>query len=218
MDLKISDAKDYIDVGVELGLTEVEYGYTFIQSLEEGNITPEWIEENAIWLQYDDESDDDYQLFRNYVSKAIDDWSFAPHTEIAKKNYWKNRRLAYLKYKEWLQRRKEEIAQLDAINQFRINEVEILSQTSKSVLTLVEKLQKKIETVDIEEIATRDIPSFINSLAKFSEMASDARARALAVDKLLQLHEEEMDAALLRQTVAELSANGGFDIESIQDE
>ena len=220
MKLQQNAGEDFKKVAVTEGFGEITYGMEFYDHLNADTLTVEWVEENALWLQFDDEADEEYELFLHYVNLPIDKWAVKDMyvsydgdlSALMTDNMWKERRMMYLKFQEWLQRRKDEFAQLDEIALFKKNESEILAHTSSSVLTLVRKLQQKIESVDIDDINTRDIPSFIGALAKFQEMASDARARALAVDKLLQLHNEEIDAQLLRQTVAELEGNEEINI------
>lgn len=191
------------EAGKELGLTEVTHGIEFYDRLKNDTLTPEWISNNALWLQFEDESDEEYEQFRFFVAQAIDDWLITD-TGLAERNLWRERRMMYLKYKEWLERRKAELEQLDDINEFQQNEAAILSHTSSSLLTLLDKLEQRINDIEPEDINVRDIPTFINAVSKFSELTADARARALAVDKLLKLHEEEMEAALLRQTIEQI--------------
>src|SRR5690606_25266826 len=77
----------------------------------------------------------------------------------------------------------------------------MLNRISKAASSLVDKIAKKIELIDPDEISVRDIPSFVSSISNFLNIASDAEARILAVSELLAIYEDELNIGRLREHV-----------------
>lgn len=198
-------------IEVEDGLLDLEYESDFNNMLEEDSITPEWIQENAVWLQLDTEPDEAYTLFKEYVRLPIDKWKpnnmskNAEELELIKKCFtkfeWKKRRLLYIKYQDWFEKKRQEMEHLNAISLYRQNQATILGDVSSSALTLVDKLRQKIDSIEPDDIKVSSLPTFISALSTFISLASDAQARALAVDKLLKLHAEELSALKLQEHI-----------------
>ncbi len=212
--IKINELKKIEDLEIENGLLDVEYDEHFQSMLDSDQITPKWVEENAIWMRMAEESEEAYSLFTKYVALPIDKWSFKDlHDDDVKVQHymniyhWRKRRLLYLKYKEWFEKRKSELEHLEAISLYRDTQAKVLKSTTESALTLIQKLQKRIDTMDAEDIDPRNIPQFISALSTFVGLASDAEARALAVDSLLKLHAEELSSLNLSVHMAAMSAN-----------
>jgi hypothetical protein len=212
--IKINELKKIEDLEIENGLLDVEYDEHFQSMLDSDQITPKWVEENAIWMRMAEESEEAYSLFTKYVALPIDKWSFKDlHDDDVKVQHymniyhWRKRRLLYLKYKEWFEKRKSELEHLEAISLYRDTQAKVLKSTTESALTLIQKLQKRIDTMDAEDIDPRNIPQFISALSTFVGLASDAEARALAVDSLLKLHAEELSSLNLSEHMAAMSAN-----------
>lgn len=187
------------------GIFEATYEEHFLSLLSNDEITPQWLEENAIWMQDEGETEDEYALFRQYLALPIDKWEVSDIINdkagqmLAEDKIWKQRRLLYLKYTEWFSRKQEEMAHLESIAKFRSVSADIMSAATNSSLTLVNKLKERIDTIDVDDIKARDIPSFIAALNNFVNIAADAQARTLAVDRLLQMFEEEINAADLKE-------------------
>lgn len=214
--LKQKELDKIKDVTVEDGLFELTYEDDFENLLSDDAITPEWIAENAFWLQLEGESDEAYALFKKYVALPIDKWKIEnlKTTESQKTilHYsqtfeWQKRRLLYLKYQDWYLKKQQEMEHLNSIAMYRTNQAKILQNTSQSALALVEKLQQKIDSIEPDEIKVAAIPGFISALSTFVSLAADAEARALAVDKLLQLYGEELSALDLREHIQYIEMN-----------
>lgn len=196
------------------GLFELDYEDEFLERLQDDSITAEWLEENAIWLQLENESDEAYSAFKKFLALPIDKWALTAIRGHNKEDvegyyklyYWKKRRLFYIKYLDWYERKRQEMEHLNSIAMYRVNQAKILQNTSNSALTLIEKIQKRIDDIDPDEIKVSNIPQFINSLGTFVNLAADAEARALAVDKLLQIHAEELVALDLKQHLDMINA------------
>lgn len=203
------------DVEIEDGFMELTYEQDFADMLEHDEITPEWIEQNAIWLQLESEDDEAYNLFKKYAALPIDKWNVSNLRNIDVKilehyyetYHWKKRRLLYLKYQDWFERKRQEMEHLSSIALYRKNQALILQNTSQSALTLISKLQEKIDTIDPDEIKVANIPSFISALSTFVSLAADAEARALAVDKLLTLYADELNAIDLKEHLEYINMN-----------
>ncbi len=196
---------------IEDGFLDLEYDAHFQQMLDADQITPKWVEENAIWMQLEGESDEAYEAFKKFVALPIDKWevrfvavSNAQHYSLA--FHWTKRRLLYLKYKEWLDKRRSELEHLDAISLYRDNQARVLKSTTHSALTLIEKLRDRIDSIEPDDIDPRSIPQFISALSTFLELSADAEARALAVDSLLKLHAEDLSSLNLREHISLLQA------------
>lgn len=210
MELTAKDLDVINRIEIENGFLDIEYEEEFQNLLDEDKITAEWVNENAIWMQLEDESDESYDMFKKYCALPIDKWD-AKHLPQYKSSlvqsyidshYWKQRRLLYLKYKDWFDKRKSELEHLEAISLYRDNQAKVLRSTSKSSLLLIEKLQQRIESIDADEIDPRNIPQFISAVSTFVSLAADAEARALAVDSLLGLHAEELSSLNLGKHMA----------------
>ncbi len=213
MSLSTKDFSVINKLEIEDGFLDIEYEEEFQELLDEDKITVEWVQENAIWMQLEGEDDDAYAMFKKYTALPIDKWDAKhlpqfPHDLVAsyiENHFWKQRRLLYLKYKEWFDKRKSELEHLEAISLYRDTQARVLRSTSKSSLLLIEKLQQRIESIDAEEIEPRNIPQFIAAVSSFVDLAADAEARALAVDSLLRLHAEELSSLNLSRHMANMS-------------
>jgi len=207
-------------LNIEDGLLDLEYDAHFQQMLDADQITPKWVEENAIWMQLEGESDEAYEAFKKFVALPIDKWDvkFLPQTSNAQHYsftfHWTKRRLLYLKYKEWLDKRRSELEHLEAISLYRDNQAKVLKSTTHSALTLIEKLRDRIDSIEPDDIDPRSIPQFISALSTFLELSADAEARALAVDSLLKLHAEDLSSLNLREHISLLQAQKeGYKVE-----
>lgn len=200
------------ELEIEDGFLDIEYEQNFQTLLNEDKIDAKWVKDNGIWMQLEGESDAAYAAFKEYTALSIDKWSADNLPKYKKeliesyieKHYWKQRRLLYLKYKEWFDKRKSELEHLEAISLYRDTQAKVLRSTAKSSLQLIDKLQKRIETIDPEDIDPRNIPQFISAISTFVGLAADAEARALAVDSLLKLHAEDLSSLNLAEHMANL--------------
>ena len=198
---------------IEDGFLDIEYEEEFQSLLDDDKITAKWVQENAIWMQLDGESDADYEMFKKYTALSIDKWGseHLPQYKsdlidwLIENHHWKQRRLLYLKYKEWFAKRKSELEHLESISLYRDTQARVLRSTSRSSLLLIEKLQERIESIDANDIDPRNIPQFISAVANFVDLAADAEARALAVDSLLRLHAEELSSLNLSEHMANMT-------------
>lgn len=191
------------------------------EQLDGDMVSPEWIRDFAPWKQQPNESNDEYYLFTFFCGLPVNKWDYKDaymaylrssdekyddsmldlFVEVAESKMWLIRRSSYMAYVDWVNRKREEIEQLNAIANFRNNQASMLNKISKAAASLVDKISKKIELVDPDEISVRDIPAFINSLSSFLNIASDAEARILAVSELLDKFEDELQADRLREHV-----------------
>lgn len=213
MQIKDLDAIKKLDI--EDGLADLTYEQHFESMLSDDTITPEWVENNAIWRQLKNEPEEAYEMFRKFASLPIDKWEpwqvtgYDTTTVTAYMNAfaWKKRRLLYLKYTEWLAKKKSELEHFEAISNYRDTQAKVLKSTARSSLLLIERLQERIENMSAEDIDPRNIPQFISALGNFVGLAADAEARALAVDKLMRLHAEDLSSLDLNTHIAQLNAN-----------
>lgn len=218
--LTTTDVNTIKDVEVVDGYLDLTYDEHFQSLLNEDTITPEWLLENAIWAQLEEEDEYHFDFFKAYLKLPIDKWKpddimyyviEMPPTiiDIAEQFNWKKRRLLYLKYTEWYQRKKEELDHLESISKFRNTTVKAVGLVSVAALTLIDKLQQKIALVRVEELKTRDIPALVSAAKTLMELSADTEARALAVDKLMQMFAEEMDASLLKEHMYYMQSQQG---------
>lgn len=191
------------------------------QQLDNDMVSPEWIRDHAPWKQQPNEDNDDYFMFTFFCGLPVNKWdvkdaylAYLRATDdeynkndenifilTAENNKWLIRRSSYIAYKDWVNRKREEIEQLNAIANFRNNQASILNRISRAASHLVEKIAVKIERIDPDEISVRDIPTFVNSVSNILNIAADAEARILAVSELLEMFENEMSADRLREHV-----------------
>lgn len=212
--MQIKDLEVIKKLDIEDGLTDLTYEEDFENMLNNDTITPKWVEENAIWRQLKGEPDEAYEAFKKYASLPIDKWEpwqvvgydKATITAYLNAYAWKKRRLLYLKYTEWLNKRKSELEHFEAISNYRDTQAKVLKSTTRSSLLLIQKLQEKIEGMSADDIDARNIPQFISALANFVDLSADAEARALAVDKLMRLHAEDLTSLDINSHIAQLNA------------
>lgn len=201
---------------------EIEVDSELKTRLEENTITVEWIQNNAPWNQLPNEGDDEFSWFRWYTQLTVDTWNpddtfelspfrleidFEDWLRAFHEYHWVERRMAYVKYGEWVARKKDELEQLHHIANFRNTQAQLLTAASKAGLSLVEKLTKRLETLKPDDIKPHNIPSFVTALNTFLSMSADAEARLLAVTDLLDYYEADMAKADIRQHLFE--ANDG---------
>jgi hypothetical protein len=138
--MQIKDLDVIKKLEIEDGLTDLTYENEFDAMLTDDTITPEWVENNAIWRQLKGEPDDAYEAFRKYASLPIDKWEpwqvggYDKTTIAAYINAyaWKKRRLLYLKYTEWLSKRRSELEHFEAISNYRDTQSRVLKSTARS--------------------------------------------------------------------------------------
>ena len=203
------------DLNIEDGLTDITYDNEFESMLNDDKITPQWVEQNAIWRKLKGEPEEAYEAFKKFVSLPIDKWQpwqvtgfeVVEVTAYMNAYNWKKRRLLYLKYTEWLDKRKSELEHFAAISSYRDTQAQVLKSTTRSSLLLIQKLQERIETMSPDDIDPRSIPQFISALGNFVDLAADAEARALAIDKLMRLHAEDLSSLDLNTHIAQLNAD-----------
>lgn len=189
----------------------------FLALLENDSMTVEWIKENAAWKQLPQESDIMYLAFRYYIDLPFDKWgyedafdTFVAHTNrndfvlneyqaMYEGNQWLERRMAFMRYTEWIKRKNDELTQLQSISNFRNNQASLLSEASNASVVLVRKLAERIESLDPNEIKPSAIPGFISAISSFVSLASDAEARVLSVSQLLELFADELDDQILKK-------------------
>ncbi len=190
--------------------------------LDDDTITVDWIQDNAPWNRLDTENDEEYKWFQWYTQITIDMWvpeesfELSPFREEASleswlkayhENHWVERRMAYVKYGEWVARKKDELEQLHHIANFRSTQAELLTSASKAGLALVDTLTTRLQSLEPSEIKAHNIPSFVTALNTFLSMSADAEARLLAVTDLLDYYEVDMAQTDIRQHLFE--ANNG---------
>lgn len=210
----ISNGKKFFDEIEADALADIEIDKGFERSLLEETITVEEVVKNAPWNQRENEGDLPYEAFKYFVNLDITDWE--PISVLtfgtlevdvkdvqwwSKEFEWRERRMAHLKYEEWLRRRQDEMQQLDNITNFRDNQADLLKSSSRAAVSLVEKLNQRIEFLEPEEIKVADIPKFVSSLATFLDMASDAEARYTTINELLSLYEGDIDAKMIQDHI-----------------
>lgn len=192
-------------------LDNIEVDLQFERALEEEKIDVEYIKENAPWLQLPTETDNAYHVFKYYVNLPIDKWKVTDLAlgleekflqDLCDNNNWKARRLAYIKYKEWLRRRKDEVDNIDKITSYRDEQIGVLRSTTDAASKLIKKLGAKIEFINEEDIRVTDIPKFITAVETLVRLSSESEARVLAVSELLTLYENDLDIKELRQHIA----------------
>lgn len=213
--MELKDLNIIKELEIESGFLDIEYEEHFQSMLDSDQITPQWVEKNAIWMQIKNEPDEAYEAFKKYTALPIDKWAakdLAGYDSKTISHYiesyqWRKRRLLYLKYKEWFDKRKSELEHLQAISLYRDTQARVLKSTTQSALALVEKLQQRIDSMDADDIDPRNIPQFISALSTFVDLASDAEARALAVDSLLRLHAEELSSLHLSEHMAQMQSD-----------
>lgn len=205
----IKNSKGFFEEIIGDELSDIEIDKLFERSLQEDAISLEDIRDNAPWNRLSEEGDTAYDAFKYYVNLEIDDWepeSILRFVELpdddvdwwAKEFDWKERRMAYLKYQEWIRRRKAEMKQIENIEDFRDNQAELLKTSSRAAASLVSKLEERISQIEPEEIKVADIPKFISSLSTFLDMASDFEARFNTVNELLALYEDELNSHAIK--------------------
>lgn len=210
----LSDGSNFFgdDFDFEELLVDVEVDKIFERSLQEETITVEELLENAPWNRMEGESDEAYELFIYFCNLDITEWKpeeivrFVDTDDIdvfglSKRYNWKSRRLSFLKYQEWIRRKKAEIDHLDSIAEFRDNQADLLKKSGKATIDLIGKLALRIEALDPEEIKAADIPKFISSVSTFITMSSDAEARFNAINELLALYESDIDSNAIRKHI-----------------
>lgn len=192
-----------------------------MEQLAADSVSLEWLEENAPWLQCENESDFQYLAFKHFCLLPISEWegrdalhlfsqktgrkvnkNEAPMWDAWREEFdWIPRRLAFSAYYDWLSRKSDEMQQLSQIGKFRNNQATLLAEVSSATIGLVKKLGSKIDKIRPEEIQTKDVPSFISALVSFLNLAADAEARVLSVSQLLDFFEEQMDTQLLKEHI-----------------
>lgn len=197
----------------DLALVDIEVEKAFARSLEEDTITLDEILENAPWNQLEVESETQYDAFKFFVNLPIDDWEpehitkFRPDIESdtadwwSKEFDWKERRMAYVKYQEWLRRKQDEIKHQEGISDFRDTQVSLLRSSSKATVNLINKLTQRIEELDPSEIKATDIPKFVSAVSEFIEMTTDTQAKLLTLNELLALYADDLDAQAIREHI-----------------
>lgn len=202
--------KDFFEK-IELGdFASIEIDKNFERSLEEDVISIDYIKEHAPWNRLSDESDEEYEAFTYFVNLTIDNWNvesvlsyivIEDVKRLAVKHQWRERRFAFLKYQEWLRRRKSEVKQVEDIQDFRDNQAEVLKDSSNAAIKLISKLNKRIELLQPDEIKAADIPKFVSALSSFIEMSTNAEARLMTINELLALYESEIDSNTITEHV-----------------
>ncbi|HNS42698.1 MAG TPA: hypothetical protein PKN22_08055 [Taishania sp.] len=209
----MGDGKEYFDkIDFNELMVDIEIDKIFERSLQEDTLTVEEIMESAPWKQLEGESELQYDTFKYYINLNIDEWEAvnvlrfidideANAVEWCDEFQWKERRLAYLKYQEWLRRKKSELKHTEDIEEFRDSQAELLKSAGSATLNLISKLALRIEDLDPNEIKATDIPKFVSAISSFLDMTADAQARFLSVNELLALYENDLDADVIRQHV-----------------
>lgn len=193
-------------------LTDIEIEKGFERTLNEDTTTVLDIIDNAPWNQLEGETDAQYDAFKYYVNLSVDEWEptdiqrfvDAPKQNIiawAKQFEWSERRLAYMKYREWLRRKQDEISHQHNIGDFRDTQSNLLKQASGATLTLIGKLSERIQTLDPNEIKAPDIPKFVSAVSQFVDITTEAQAKFLAINELLALYEDDIDAKAVRDHI-----------------
>lgn len=193
-------------------LTDIEIEKGFSRTLNEDNASVLDIIDNAPWNQLENESNLQYDAFKYYVNLSVDEWDptdiqkfiDVPKTEItawSKQFEWGERRLAYMKYREWLRRKQDEISHQHNIGDFRDTQSNLLKQASGATLTLIGKLSERIQTLDPNEIKAPDIPKFVSAVSQFVDITTEAQAKFLAINELLALYEDEIDSKAVRDHI-----------------
>lgn len=199
-----------IDLDLLTNINEIEIDSTFERSLQEDNIDS--ILDVAPWKQLDTEADEQYDAFKYFIALRIDEWEprdaqrFVETSEDlllawSRLYKWKARRLAYLKYQEWLKRKQEELEHIDRIAKFRNTQLNLLQNTGNATIKLIEKLGQRINELDPSEIKATDIPKFVTAVAQFVDLSSEAEARALTLNELLALYQDELDSNTIRNHI-----------------
>ncbi len=209
----MGDGKEYFDkIDFNELMVDIEIDKIFERSLQEDTLTVEEVMESAPWKQLEEESELQYDTFKYYINLNIDEWQAidvlcfidideANAIEWSEEFQWKERRLAYLKYQEWLRRKKSELKHTEDIEEFRDSQAELLKSAGGATLNLISKLALRIEDLDPNEIKATDIPKFVSAISSFLDMTADAQARFLSVNELLALYENDLDADVIRQHV-----------------
>ena len=209
----MGDGKVYFDkIDFNELMVDIEIDKIFERSLQEDTLTVEEVMESAPWKQLEEESELQYDTFKYYINLNIDEWQAidvlrfidideANAIEWSEEFQWKERRLAYLKYQEWLRRKKSELKHTEDIEEFRDSQAELLKSAGGATLNLISKLALRIEDLDPNEIKATDIPKFVSAISSFLDMTADAQARFLSVNELLALYENDLDADVIRQHV-----------------
>lgn len=210
MEENILELLEGIDLDSLGEINDIEIDTRFDRSLAEDDIDS--IVELSPWNQLKSESDKQFKAFKYFIALAIDEWE---PTEISKfvkideeeietwsREYsWKSRRLAHLKYQEWLKRKKEELEHIDSIAKFRNTQINLLQNTGNATINLIEKLGQRINELDPSEIKATDIPKFVTAVAQFIDLSTEAEARALTLNELLALYQDELDSQTIRKHI-----------------
>lgn len=213
---------DLEDELINAAFVDVEIDKAFERSLVEETITVEDLLSLAPWNQLEIESDAEYDAFKYYINLAIDEWDagdikkFVDISDVEANRLlaaydWKSRRLAHIKYQEWLRRKESEIAHKEEIGAFRDTQANLLKTASSATLSLIDKLSRRINLLEPDEIKAADIPKFVSAVSAFIDMTTDAQAKFLTVNELLALYEDDLDAKQVREHInqAKVTGNNG---------
>lgn len=208
---------DLEDELINSAFVNVEIDKAFERSLQEDNISIEELLSQAPWNQLEIENEDEYDAFKYYINLSIDEWEptdIKRFIDVSDEDCermlnafdWKSRRLAFIKYQEWLRRKESEIAHKEQISAFRDTQADLLKTASSATLSLIGKLSQRINALEPEEIKAADIPRFVSAVSDFIDMTTDAQAKFLTVNELLALYEDDLDAAQVREHINQAKA------------
>ena len=179
-----------------------------------------YIMKEAPWLQMDNEDNDEYVLFKFYLGQPnaywdiqrvydsaviegdIDDLPLFGVTEwqdISEKHNWYVRRYSFIRYKEFMQRKRDESFQLEMLREFRNTQAQITSEAAVAAYSLLGKVTSRIDNLLPEEIDVKQLPNFLRAVSEILEVAADAEARVLSIGALMDMYSEEIDDKIVQK-------------------
>lgn len=125
------------------------------------------------------------QIVTKTVSKQWMQWSRTYHWSKRAAEYDEQTKIEIEKYVEF--------EQIGKLVKYRQAQHTLATEINDVALLLIDRARQRLMVLNIDEIAARDIPQYVKAAAMIAELASDAEARALLLQDIVQHYKENFN-------------------------